>query len=713
MERVAATNSSGAVASWRNELTLGAIVPSLAIAIMQTGAAISLAVLVFADAAVSHLAVGATTFLIGSALASSVLAWRSSFNVVVAGARNNVTVVIAAVAAGAAAQATDQPGPTVAAFVMVAALTSGVLLYVTGRFRLGHLVRFVPFPVMGGYVAGTAWLMVKGGAQVMTDTKLGFNNLGDLATWPLAQLLLPGVALALLIVFLPGANRQSLAILASLVGFHALIRVVSSPPDIEANGWVVGPLPSDAGINLFTPTDLRLAEWGAITEQAAGLGAIALIALTAALLNVSGVEFASGEEVDIDHELRASGFATALSGAAGGTVGFVALGPTVLARQLEASSRLVTAAFVSLATITVVVGPSLVGWMPRFVAGAMIMGPGIALLRGWLTNSMRSGPTSDRVIALLIPLTIGFVGVLEGVGLGIIVAAGLFIMRYASIDPVRTASTGFAMRSTVDRNRSDTTTLDRNGHRIVVLRLEGFLFFGTAARLSERISSMLAESQMIEHVVVDLRRVSGVDSSARNELTKLVRRCQDNNATLYLAAMPDDLLESFEGQPIVELAIADLDRALAQAEAAVLVRHGATQPTVAEIALSDASLRYFQRMQVAIGTTLLATGHASSAMYLVEAGTFTVWSEGRSGSQRLRQVGRGAFLGDVGLFTGSNALATVTADIDCVVLRLDRSAFDEMARRSPDAALEVTAQVLAKTSERLAITNALIRDLNQ
>lgn len=694
----------------RIEIAPSAIAPSLALAIMQTGAAISLAALVFADSASSHLPSGTTSFLVGSAIISVVLAWQSSFPIMVGSARNSITVVIAAVAASVASGSPEHPGETVAVFVVVAAMSSGLLLYLTGRFGLGHVVRFMPFPVMGGYIAGTAWLMVKGGFQVMTDSKLTFASLDTFFTWPVAQFWLPGVALALLIVLLPGSTKQSMSVVAALAGFHIVARIVSSPSEVQANGWVIGPLEDPGGISLIQPSDFSSANWGEIAAAVPGLAAIALITIVAALLNITGVEFATTEDVDIDidKELRASGAASAISGAVGGPIGFVAIGSTLLARQLRASSQLITAAFVVFVTFTVVAGPGLIGWMPRLVAGGMIMGPGLGMFRKWFRDSLRRGPVTDRAIALLIPLAVGFFGVLEAVGLGILVAATLFIWRYSSIDPIRTQISARQMRSTVDRTTAETALLRTHGEKIAVLRLEGYLFFGTAARIGERVTALLAGSPGLEHLILDFQRVSGIDTSAQAELTKIMRRCTANNTALMFSRLPEDVAAWIDETDMAELAVLDVDHALARAETLVIESSGGKDHLPAEPTLSDEELACFTRHSVAAGTALFATGRRSTALTLIESGTFSVWADGAGAPTRLRQIGPGSFLGEVSFFTGSAATATVTADTDCIVLQLPLTEFEKLSTNQPRLALRLTKHVLAKTATRLTTTNSTV-----
>src|SRR5690606_24932567 len=125
---------------------------------------------------------------------------------IVAHIQDAPTAVLAATAAGMVA-ATSTPGAgaaggslpqfmTVSATVGLATLLTGAVLVLFGQFRLGRLVRYLPYPVIGGFMAGTGWLILSGAWSVMTGETFGpelFSSLlagNDLATW------LPGTLLA-------------------------------------------------------------------------------------------------------------------------------------------------------------------------------------------------------------------------------------------------------------------------------------------------------------------------------------------------------------------------------------------------------------------------------------------------------------------------------------------------------------------------------------
>lgn len=115
-------------------------------------------------------------------------------------------------------------------------------------------------------------------------------------------------------------------------------------------------------------------------------------------------------------------------------------------------------------------------------------------------------------------------------------------------------------------------------------------------------------------------------------------------------------------------------------------------------------------MDVPAGATLMSVGDESSGLYLVRSVT-TVWAPIEGSAPRLRRVGPGAFLGEVGFIATEAATATVIADKTASVLLLVRESFESLRQSNPQSALKLTQTVLALTAQRLRVTNALVGDL--
>ena len=88
---------------------------------------------------------------------------------------------------------------TVVAATFLVTVLCGIVFFVMGRFRLGGLVRFVPYPVVGGFLAGTGWLLFKAGAQRIHGDAGEVGNVLQLFEFQLSHLL-PGVAFGVILL---------------------------------------------------------------------------------------------------------------------------------------------------------------------------------------------------------------------------------------------------------------------------------------------------------------------------------------------------------------------------------------------------------------------------------------------------------------------------------------------------------------------------------
>ena len=169
----------------------------------QIANAIALAALVFTGVLSDVLGRGVILFVAGSVIASAIVAMRSSFQVIVAGAKNNVTIVLAATTTSVAtevASGNGDPGATVIVYLAIAVVACGAALWLVGRLGFGYLVRFVPHPVMSGFMAGTGLLLFRGGLGVATGDKIGLADVPSLFAVDTLQFWIPAAALAILVV---------------------------------------------------------------------------------------------------------------------------------------------------------------------------------------------------------------------------------------------------------------------------------------------------------------------------------------------------------------------------------------------------------------------------------------------------------------------------------------------------------------------------------
>jgi len=158
--------------------------------------AVAFAALVFGGLLAARMPDGIGLYLVAAVLTLAILAWRAGPRGVVGSVQDAAAAVLAVVAATTAAkaaaiaqvaeataiQAVKRPDVflTVIAATLVVTVLCGVLFLVLGSLQAGNLVRYVPYPVVGGFLAGTGWLLLKGGIYVASGVQPALRTVPNL-----------------------------------------------------------------------------------------------------------------------------------------------------------------------------------------------------------------------------------------------------------------------------------------------------------------------------------------------------------------------------------------------------------------------------------------------------------------------------------------------------------------------------------------------------
>ena len=132
--------------------------------------------------------------IIGDAILCAVVAWLSSYPGSIAVEQDTPGAMLGVIAVGivaALAGVIPRQFATVTLMIVTTSVLTGLLLVLLGVFRLGGLARFLPYPVIGGFLAGTGWLLVQGGIGMMANTQFG----PEWFEWATLKLWIPGLIL--------------------------------------------------------------------------------------------------------------------------------------------------------------------------------------------------------------------------------------------------------------------------------------------------------------------------------------------------------------------------------------------------------------------------------------------------------------------------------------------------------------------------------------
>ena len=178
------------------------------------------------------------------------------------------------------------------------------------------------------------------------------------------------------------------------------------------------------------------------------------------------------------------------------------------------------------------------------VLGGVVVLLGLSFLVDWVLDARTRMPRRDYLVVLLILVSVAALGFLPGVAVGLVAAIALFVVDYSRIDVVKHTLSGATLHSSVDRDPRQNEILRREGGSIHILELQGFVFFGTANSLLERIRERAgdAEQPRLHYLIIDFRRVNGLDSSAALAFDRIEQLAEaDGFQLVYTAAGPKTL----------------------------------------------------------------------------------------------------------------------------------------------------------------------------
>jgi SulP family sulfate permease len=466
-------------------------------------------------------------------------------------------------------------------------------------------------------------------------------------------------------------------ILAGFIGFYAVIFVLGI--DLEeagARGLLLGPFASGGFLEGLSASFVLEARWDVILHEGPTILAILLMSFLGLLLNASGLELSLGHDLDFERELKSAGAANMAAGLSGGLVGYHQLGETILSTRLGITDLSGALAIAMAALLTLFFG-----------AAAVIAILGLDLLYEWLVVQRRRLPAGDFLIVILILLTAAAVGFLEALGVGLLAATVFFIVSYAGVDVVRFRTTGATRRSTVERSRSDMARLATLGKATEIIDLGGFIFFGTANRLYETLRETFRGPAPPRHVVFNLARLTGGDTTARLAVTRAADLCRRYGADLVLAGAPADLAWLVEDLPDVRL-FPTIDSALVALEDEILAAEGHASDAPEEDLVSwlermhpgvDVSL-FSGKVMLRDGEVLIREGDSSTAIYQLRTGELR--AEVASGSGERLVVARfrpGALVGEIAHYARVPRTAAVVAEAPSEVLRIEIDLIPETA----------------------------------
>lgn len=705
----------------------------LVVGLIEVILAISFAALIFAGELSGYVSIGIGIALIGAIITGVAVALITSLPGTVAGNQDAPSAILAVMAAGIVVSMPDGVIgiETFATVVVAIALTTflcGIFFLSLGYFNLGNLVRFLPYPVVGGFLAGTGWLLVSGSISMMTDLSINLSGLAALFQIENLLLWIPGLVFAITLLVILKRYDHSFLLPGLVFGAIILFYLVTymagfSIGELSDQGMLLGPFPEVNLLRTFPLSALAQVNWNSILAQTVNIAIVLAISSISLLLNASGLELEAEGDMDLNRELRAAGTGNLFAGLFAGLPGFQQLSLSAMNQRLGAGTRLtgLFAAGVCLAALAV--GTAFISLIPKFVIGGLLMYFGLTFLYEWVYETWFKLPKADYFVILLILVVIASVGFLEGIAIGILVAIIFFAVNYSRVDVIKHSLTAATFQSRIARPKLHKRILRRYGNQVLILELQGYIFFGTANQLLEQIRAHLINyvENRLCFILLDFSGVTGIDSSVVLSFRKLNKMVQNNQAIIVLTGLSEKIETFLRKSGVLDLdedsfhISSDLDYGVEWCEEKLLQSTGVLnrdtsksiqahlEEMIGDTEITARIMGYLEKDQLPAGTHFIHQGDSPGALYFLEDGMVTAQLEilGEE-PRRLNTMSSENMVGEIGFYLGSKRNASVITETPATLYRLTTEALSKMESQDPEAAALFHKYIAYAMAEKLS-----------
>lgn len=515
---------------------------------------------------------------------------------------------------------------------------------------------------------------------------------------------------------------------AGLIFYAVLFLNEIGLDEAAANGQLPAIESTGSLIPVFNWDYVQEIRWMVIMEQADSIVVVALLCSVMLLLDVSGIELLAQKDLNPDHELQVMGYTNVVNGALGGFPGVHDVSDTALVETLGGKGRLTGFIYSTLMVAAILAGAEFMKIVPTFLLGGLLIYVGLEFLIDWVWKARDELPLSDYVVVILILIVIILSDILKGVTFGFFVAIILFVVNYSKLSVIKIETNGSDHASNVDRDLETRELLNKEGNRVLILVLQGFIFFGTADKLITSIRNRIKdpEAYKVDFLVLDFHHVSQLDTSAIITFSKLAQLSDREGFHIVISGADDGSLKqlvkhgffTFGDQEWERVYKEQLDTAVDWCERSILAdlkidtgEHKlALADVLGRIAYEESDVKllsdFFVTENRKAGEYLFNEGDKGESLYFVGSGTVLVVLKALNQKERiLRKYKSGAILGEMAIYTGENRTASVRIEEDAQLFRLDKEKLEEMSRKFPASTAALHTYIVRVLAERLGRAN--------
>ncbi|MGD8521391.1 MAG: SLC26A/SulP transporter family protein [Desulfobacterales bacterium] len=628
----------------------------------------------------------------------------------------------------------------------ICVFAGGIIQFCFGALRLGNLIKYVPYPVVSGFMNGIALILIYEQLAPLIGAGNHISIIEILSNPSVVQpfTLLVGLT-TIIAVFL--SKRFFKAIPASLVGLvigTAVFYTLKMIGGVSTLGPVIGNFSFQ-----WPKPDIFLKISGLITEVdivdllpsilITGIVLGSIGSLESLLSSVAADNF-TGTRHKSNKELMGQGIGNIINSlfsalpSAGSELHNMA---NYRAGARTRLSGLVCGLLIFLIVLTLA---SIIGKIPLAVIAGIIVSVGLGLFDKWtldlFRNLLQTHEQQKRIIAnlavtIVVAVITVCVNLIVAVLIGIAIASGLFIVRMGR-SIIKRKYYGDQIHSKKVRSIKNNTLLKERGKGIIVYELRGPLFFGSADNLAMEIESAMNH---YTYCILDMKRVSEIDSTGAKILSQISKKLNESGKYLLISHMTDNpALAEFLKAMGVYSALAedcffpDTDAALEWAEDNVLTQSIDLAGILGGIELEQMDiLKDFTQEEIHVlkqkltfktfkkGEIIVREGDTDRNLFFLTKGSVSVRIHLPESDRykRLITYSPGVAFGEIAFLDGRPRSADVWSDEESETYLLSPAEYAVLQNETPEIAVKLVRNIALDLSERLRIRTNEVRVLEE
>lgn len=497
---------------------------------------------------------GALAGLVGATLLGFFAALFGGTHSQISGPTGPMTVITASIVSGAWASSQGNISAVLLS-MSLAGIFCGLFQVLFGLIRIGKYVRYIPYPVLSGFMSGIGVIIILQQLYPIIGKKSPASTLDMILNFPAAfaegisvPALLLGLACIALIIFVPKVTKKVPATLVALV----VVTVVSLFTGLDS-ALTIGNIPAGLPMPFFTKVQQDGIDWMVVIKASlvpgltlAGLGSIDTLLTSVVADNITKTKHNSNQE------LIGQGIGNAMAGLFCGLAGAGATMRTVV--NVKSGGRTQLSGMIHAALLlAILLGlGSLVKYVPLSVlAGILItVGWGIIDFRGF--KDLRRIPKSDAFVMIVVFLMTVFVDLLTAVGIGMVIACVLFMKRAGDL-----VEDGYSSKelSTFDKESpwEDEKDMPKDiHHHIYIERLDGPIFFGSITGFQRVMHDIPKDAKI---VIIRMRRVPFMDQSGVYAMETAIKDLQAQGVKVLMTIIQPQPRYMLENHRIIPMLI--------------------------------------------------------------------------------------------------------------------------------------------------------------